>query len=111
MSMAIIFNTMKLDFDQEATETQRPLSIIHIRYQQRNGKKGLTLVEGLAKDLDLKKILKFMKKKLSTNGGLIGDPENLVVMVQGDKRENVRKFLVDFKVWQDPDPKIVVHGS
>lgn len=37
-------------------------SIIHIRNQQRSGRKSLTTIAGLATDLDLLKILKFMKK-------------------------------------------------
>ena len=32
--------------------------IIHIRVQQRNGRKCLTLIHGLANDLDLKKIIR-----------------------------------------------------
>lgn len=35
---------------------------VHIRIQQRNGRKSLTTVQGLAIDLDLKKILKALKK-------------------------------------------------
>jgi len=36
--------------------------VIHIRIQQRNGRKTLTTVQGLSKDYDLKKIVKVCKK-------------------------------------------------
>lgn len=39
-------------------ETHEHGNYVHIRIQQRNGRKSLTTVQGLASDLDLKKILK-----------------------------------------------------
>ena len=35
---------------------------IHLRVQQRNGRKSITTVQGLSTDLDLKKIVKAVKK-------------------------------------------------
>ena len=37
-------------------------SKVHIRTQQRNGRKSITTVQGLDEDLDLKKICKAFKK-------------------------------------------------
>lgn len=39
---------------------------VHIRVQQRNGKKSLTTVQGLPSAFDLKKILKALKKGMLT---------------------------------------------
>ncbi len=50
-------------------------SYVHIRIQQRNGRKSLTTVQGLASDLDLRKILKALKKTYSTNGTILSDEE------------------------------------
>ena len=36
--------------------------LIHIRIQQRNGRKTLTTVQGISPDYDLKKIVKACKK-------------------------------------------------
>lgn len=36
--------------------------LVHIRIQQRNGRKTLTTVQGLSKDYDLKKIVRACKK-------------------------------------------------
>lgn len=43
-------------------ETEEAKSNVHVRVQQRTGRKCVTTVQGLANDLDLKKILKYVKK-------------------------------------------------
>merc|ERR1712154_93009 len=48
---------------------------IHIRIQQRNGRKTLTTVQGLPKKFDQKKILKVIKKKFACNGTIVNDTE------------------------------------
>lgn len=63
-------------FDQDGIEGGKGGgSHVHIRIQQRNGRKSLTTVAGLSPDLDLKKILKYLKKAYSTNGTIIEDAE------------------------------------
>lgn len=84
-------------------------NLVHIRIQQRNGRKSLTLVYGIAEDLDLKKILKFLKKVYSTNGNVINDPEHGdVIQLQGDQRKNVYDSLIEWKIAEKED--IRVHG-
>jgi translation initiation factor 1 len=84
-------------------------NLVHIRIQQRNGRKSLTLVYGIAEDLDLKKILKFLKKMYSTNGNVINDPEHGdVIQLQGDQRRNVYESLIEWKIAEKED--IRVHG-
>ena len=41
---------------------QNYISDVHIRVQQRNGRKCVTTIQGLAEDLDQKKICKFFRK-------------------------------------------------
>ncbi|MBN3313112.1 CCR3 protein, partial [Atractosteus spatula] len=48
---------------------------IHIRIQQRNGRKTLTTVQGIATDYDKKKLVKAFKKKFACNGTVIEHPE------------------------------------
>uniref|UniRef100_A0A8C3F3R4 SUI1 domain-containing protein n=1 Tax=Chrysemys picta bellii TaxID=8478 RepID=A0A8C3F3R4_CHRPI len=43
---------------------------IHIRIQQRNGRKTLTTVQGIADDYDKKKLVKAFKKVGAARGGL-----------------------------------------
>lgn len=49
--------------DEDAGDTVQAQNYIHIRIQQRNGRKTLTTVQGLPKKFDQKKILKVIKKK------------------------------------------------
>jgi translation initiation factor 1 len=82
---------------------------VHIRIQQRNGRKSLTTVAGLAIDLDLKKILKALKKTYSTNGTILTDEDDAeIIQVQGDQRKNVYEFLTKCNIIGKNEVK--VHG-
>ncbi|CAL2249832.1 unnamed protein product [Prunus armeniaca] len=68
---------------------------VHIRIQQRNGRKSLTTVQGLKKEFSYNKILKDLKKEFCCNGTVVQDPEQgQVIQLQGDQRKNVSSFLV-----------------
>lgn len=82
---------------------------VHIRVQQRNGRKCITTVQGLNKELDLKLILKVfslqsmvsgflfvqeIKKNFCCNGSIVQDAElGTIIQLQGDQRDNISKFL------------------
>lgn len=92
-------------------EPVRELSEIHIRLKQRNGKKCITFIEGFAPDLDVKKILRCMKRTFKTNGAILKDDNDKeLIQLNGDKREVAKKFLYDYRVCETPDPEIIVHG-
>ncbi|TFL07363.1 eukaryotic translation initiation factor 1 [Pterulicium gracile] len=68
---------------------------IHIRVQQRNGRKTLTTLQGLPKEYDTKKILKAFKQEFACNGTLIDDEEmGKVIQLQGDQRQHIFDFLI-----------------
>ncbi|BBN13092.1 translation initiation factor 1 [Marchantia polymorpha subsp. ruderalis] len=68
---------------------------VHVRVQQRNGRKSLTTVQGLKKEFNYNKILKDFKKEFCCNGTVVQDPElGQVIQLQGDQRKNVSQFLV-----------------
>ncbi|CAL5412021.1 unnamed protein product [Camellia sinensis] len=81
---------------------------VHIRIQQRNGRKSLTTVQGLKKEFSYNKILKDLKKEFCCNGTVVQDPElGQVIQLQGDQRKNVSTFLVqcwncEEGTYQDP---------
>ena len=83
---------------------------VHIRIQQRNGRKSITTVTGLAKALDLKKILKAIKKEHCCNGTVLKDEEteSEVLQFQGDQREAVKTFLIKEGIAEKDTVK--VHG-
>lgn len=85
---------------------------VHIRVQQRNGRKNITIIQGLDDDLDLKKIMKAMKHKFACNGAILKDRNGEdVIQLQGDMRENAEKWLYYHEIYSPKDDRIVVHGS
>ncbi|KAM3513107.1 hypothetical protein MY11210_003219 [Beauveria gryllotalpidicola] len=98
--------------DEDTGEVKQTQNYIHIRIQQRNGRKTLTTVQGLPKKFDQKKILKVIKKKFACNGTIVADSEmGEVIQLQGDQRKDVQDFLVDKKEGLELDPKTIkVHG-
>ncbi|KAK8969561.1 hypothetical protein KSP40_PGU011435 [Platanthera guangdongensis] len=82
---------------------------VHIRVQQRNGRKSLTTVQGLKKEYSKTKILKDLKKEFCCNGTVVEDPElGQVIQLQGDQRKNVSTFLVQTAIVKKDQIKI--HG-
>ncbi|KAJ7632487.1 translation initiation factor SUI1 [Roridomyces roridus] len=69
---------------------------IHIRVQQRNGRKTLTTLQGLPKQYDPKKLLKAFKKEFACNGTLVDDEKmGQVIQLQGDQRTKISTFLTE----------------
>ncbi|XP_068605549.1 eukaryotic translation initiation factor 1 [Brachionichthys hirsutus] len=82
---------------------------IHIRIQQRNGRKTLTTVQGLAVDYDKKKLVKAFKKKFACNGTVIDHSEyGEVIQLQGDQRKNICQFILEVRMAKEEQLK--VHG-
>lgn len=83
---------------------------VHIRNQQRNGRKSTTSCSGLPSSFNANKILKAFKKELNCNGCIIEDEKHgRVIQVQGDKRQEIARFLMD--ELQIQKSRIKVHGS
>lgn len=84
-------------------------NFLDIRLQQRNGRKTLTTVQGLPKDIDQKRVLKAFKKDFACNGTIIEHEEmGEVIQLQGDHRVKVTNMLVEEGVAKREDIKI--HG-
>lgn len=82
---------------------------VHVRVQQRNGRKSLTTVQGLKKEFSYNKILKDLKKEFCCNGTVVQDPElGQVIQLQGDQRKNVSTFLIQAGVAKKEHIKL--HG-
>jgi len=98
--------------DEELGEEKVTRSLIHIRIQQRNGRKTLTTVQGLPKKFDQRKILRVIKKKFACNGTTVIDKElGEVIQLQGDQRKLVMEFLIDKDQGLELDERdIKIHG-
>jgi translation initiation factor 1 len=84
-------------------------SKVTISVEKRNGKKCITSVTGMANDLDLKKILSYLKKTYNCNGSIIKDEKNGEVMsFSGDQKENIYNFLIKEEIYKNED--IIIKG-
>jgi len=85
---------MDFKFDDE-DEDIFSKNTVTISVNKRNGKKCVTSVTGMAKDLDLKKILSYIKKTYSCNGSIVVHEEYGEVMTfTGDQKKNIYDFLI-----------------
>merc|ERR1712137_841959 len=83
--------------------------LVHVRIQQRNGRKTLTTIQGLSSEYDLKKIVRACKKEFACNGTVVEHPEyGEVLQLQGDQRENICQWLTKTGLAK-PD-QLKVHG-
>lgn len=107
----IITNLISKDpFAEESSENGISQNeLIHIRIQQRNGKKSLTTIQGLSTEYNLKKISKSFKKEFACNGCIINHPEfGEIIQLQGDQRDNIKEYLINSNMANDD--LIKVHG-
>jgi len=82
---------------------------IHIRIQQRSGRKTLTTVQGISLEYDLKKLVRACKKDFACNGTVVEHPEyGEVIQLQGDQRNNISAFIK--KIGLAKEDHIKVHG-
>ncbi|XP_021755752.1 protein translation factor SUI1 homolog 2-like [Chenopodium quinoa] len=96
-------------FADAESEAPGAKEYVHIRIQQRNGKKSLTTVQGLKKDFSYEKILKDLKKEFCCNGNVVQDKElGKVIQLQGDQRKKVANFLVQAGLVKKD--RIKIHG-
>ncbi|CAG0880555.1 unnamed protein product [Cyprideis torosa] len=93
----------------QGTDAAHQAGLVHVRIQQRNGRKTLTTVQGLSVEYDLRKIVRACKKEFACNGTVVDHPEyGEVLQLQGDQRENICQFLTKMGlVTQD---QLKVHG-
>uniref|UniRef100_A0ACD5UU11 Uncharacterized protein n=1 Tax=Avena sativa TaxID=4498 RepID=A0ACD5UU11_AVESA len=82
---------------------------VHLRVQQRNGRKTLTTVQGLSTGYNYAKVLRDLKRELCCNGNVVEDKElGNVIQLQGDHRKKVAAFLA--KAGLAKTDCIKVHG-
>ena len=106
-----------MDLDLKALDPFSATSIadkkIHLRIQQRNGKKCITTVQGLDDDLDIKRIAKAMRKEFNCNGSIEQNEQyGEIIQLQGDQRDNIAEWLIEQEILtkQEAVQRIVKHG-
>ena len=97
---------MDLNFDDDSSFSK---NIVTISVQKRNGRQCITSITGMAQDLDLKKIISYLKKKYNCNGSIIKDVQfGEVITLTGDQKENVYNFLIGEEI--NKKDEIIIKG-
>lgn len=82
---------------------------VHLRLQQRNGRKSLTTVQGISAAYNYAKILRDLKRELCCSGIVVEDEDlGSVIQLQGDHRKAVAAFIV--KAGMAAKANVKVHG-
>ncbi|PSE37170.1 translation initiation factor SUI1 [Acinetobacter nosocomialis] len=96
-------------FKETESEDSSGAGYVHIRVQQRNGRKCLTTVQGLGTDYNYNTILKDLKKDFCCNGTVVQDKAlGKVIQLQGDQRKNVSNFLMNAGLVKKD--RVKIHG-
>jgi translation initiation factor 1 len=97
------------DTGEDESKASNKEDIVHIRIQQRNGRKTLTTVQGLPDDIDPNRVLKVLRKDFACNGNVVKDKLlGEVIQLQGDQRSKVNDFIQkNLKIKVE---KIKLHG-
>ncbi len=95
------------DFNNSKADVNLGSNLIHIRIQQRNGRKTLTTVQGIADQFDKKKLVRAFKKEFACNGTVVDHAEyGEVIQLQGDQRNNVCLFLTKIGIAKEDQLKV-----
>jgi translation initiation factor 1 len=68
------FGDVSVGVSDEKNEVNIGGGDIHIRIQQRNGRKTLTTVQGIGEEFDKKKLVRAFKKEFACNGTVVEHP-------------------------------------
>ena len=84
-------------------------SKVTIVVEKRGGKRFITNVIGMDDDLDLHKIVSYLKKKHNCSGSILKDEKfGEIMSFTGDQKENIYHFLVNEEIYDKDD--IIVKG-
>jgi translation initiation factor 1 len=104
-------NNMKLNFEELNILEENLFSQnkVTISVQQRNGRKNITSISGMAEDLDLKKILSYVKKTYNCNGSIVkNDKLGEVIILSGNQKDNIYNFLINEEI--NKKDEIIIKG-
>jgi translation initiation factor 1 len=111
LSMPIFNDINNIDFEDgvETADNMQLLDTVHIRIQQRNGKKVITIIQGLDAKIPRKDLIKKFKTMYACGGHIAQDEEfGEVIQLTGDQRLKVRDYLVAYGMVEAHN--IEIHG-
>ena len=91
---------------QDATSSLSNVGV-HIRVQQRNGRKAITTIQGLDPKLNFNRVNREFQKRWGCNGTVIDNKEfGKVIQLQGNLSENIKQFLLDERLASEATLKV-----
>jgi translation initiation factor 1 len=103
------FNNFDDSVEPDNNNQLQMLDNVHIRIQQRTGKKMITIIQGLDSKIPKKELIKKFKTMFACGGNINSDEEyGDVIQLTGDQRLKVRDYLVDNNVVEADN--IEIHG-
>jgi translation initiation factor 1 len=77
---------------------------------QQQGRRKITIIQGLPEAINMNRVLRFLKKTLNCNGSIKNDDEfGNCVQLTGDQREGTKQFLIDYLQYDAAN--IRLHGA
>ena len=103
------FDDADIDNTGKQNDNLQLLDVVHIRIQQRNGKKVITIIQGLDNKIPKKELIKKFKTLFACGGNINSDEEyGDVIQLTGDQRLKVRDYLVDNNLVEAEN--VEIHG-
>merc|ERR1712154_389698 len=81
---------------------------VHLRYQERTMRKGITTIIGLPKRIKIKKLMIRIKKAFNCGATIVEDANGQIIQIQGDLRKEVAQMIEKLKIVKKS--QIIVHG-
>lgn len=82
---------------------------IHVRIVKRNNRQFKTYLENLPNNIDFKDILRKLKIYFSCNGNISIDKDSKIIILQGDHRCDIQRFLLNNKIINNNND-VIIHG-
>jgi len=102
-------NNIDFEYGVETADNMRLLDTVHIRMQQRNGKKVITIIQGLDAKIPRKDLIKKFKTMYACGGHIAQDEAfGEVIQLTGDQRLKVRDYLIANDMVEEHN--IEIHG-
>lgn len=101
-------NEIILSHDTEANDVINNSGKVHLRIKQRNGRKSITTIEGLAVNINLQTLLKNMRQTFQCGGSIQEIENEKCIQLFGDQRMLAKKFLSDNFIIEESN--IIIHG-
>jgi translation initiation factor 1 len=111
LSLFTILFSFEFNKEMEVTDEKKQDGLnsvgVHIRVQQRNGRKAITTIQGLDPKLNFRRVNREFQQRWGCNGTVIDDKEfGKVIQLQGNWSDNIKQFLIEERLASEGTMKV-----